>query len=434
MMKNTTGWVAILVTLCFCSQSCYRNAIGFGNLPDNNYTNVVYTDTVAPALATVILDSFSTGDAASFLLGKYRDPYLGIVSARPYFQMTIPNPAVTIPVTAQYDSFDLVIHPNKYYYGDTSRLQTVTVDELAEPITYTYNNSLFNTSSFAVKPFNLGVHSLGIRPSVDDSILIRLDDAKGLELFTKLADQASEILRDDNFQDYFKGISLSVGASDTAAVYGLSSAANGIAMRVFYHTTTPYLQNLWVDFPLKATTYSFNQILTDRSGTPLYSATPGLKEIPSELTGGVGFTQYGAGVLLKITFPSLRGILSSDKIIELQKAELIVRPLASSYDLNKFKLPGNVSLLLTDATNGIGSPFGTSVPPVTDEIYGTGSYYRFDVTPFINALLTTPGSQDKGFFVVQNTSSPNVTRAVMGDSRQPVYNSELLVTAVVINK
>jgi hypothetical protein len=76
----------------------------------------------------------------------------------------------------------------------------------------------------------------------------------------------------------------------------------------------------------------------------------------------------------------------------------------------------------------------SNVPPVTDEIYGTGAYYRFDVTSYINLLLTTAGSEDKGFFMIDNSATPNVTRAVMGDSKQPVYNAQLLITAVIISK
>lgn len=169
-------------------------------------------------------------------------------------------------------------------------------------------------------------------------------------------------------------------------------------MRVFYHNTTPYFQSQWVDFPLKAGTYSFNQILSDRSGTPLFSAAHGLQSFPSVQTNNAAYTQYGAGVLAKITFPSLRGIITSDKIIELQKAELVVRPVGSTYDAYKFKLPDNLSLLQTDATDVIGAAVVSNVPPVTDEIYGTGSYYKFNVTSYINALLTTAGSEDRGFF------------------------------------
>ncbi|HEY1870509.1 MAG TPA: hypothetical protein VGG71_05585 [Chitinophagaceae bacterium] len=175
-----------------------------------------------------------------------------------------------------------------------------------------------------MKPVPLGSKTLTIRPNSSDSVQIKLSDAKGLELFNKLANQASEITTDANFQDYFRGISLSLDDNDTTAVYGLSSTSTDMVMRIYYHTTTPYYQNLFVDFPLKTGFYSFNQILTDRTGTPLYSPNPiGVKEFFSTQTNNESFTQYGTGVLLKAIFPSLKSIVTSDKIIELQKAELV---------------------------------------------------------------------------------------------------------------
>jgi hypothetical protein len=434
MMRKIKRCLLSIVTLSFSWQSCYRNDIGFGNLPDNNYTNVVFTDTVAPILSTVVLDSFPTNNTTSFLLGKYKDPYLGIISARPFFQMTIPSSTVTVPATAQYDSACFIIHPNKYYYGDTSRPQTIFINELNEFINYTYNTSLYNTSNFSVKPTPLASRTLIIRPTADDSILIRIDDAKGRELFDKLVQQSEDIINDANFQNYFKGVSISVGNSDTTAVYGLNGLPADLVMRIFYHATTPYLQNQFVDFPLTSSTHSFNQIITDRTGTPLYSATPGLKEYFSDQTNHSAFTQYGAGVLLKIIFPSLKGIVTTDKIVELQKAELLVRPVPSTYDFNKFKLPDHLSLYQTDGTNTLGALSVNNIPLVTDEIYGVGTYYRFDVTSYINTLLTTSGNTDKGFFLVENSGSPNVTRGIMGDHQQALYNTQLLITAIIINK
>ena len=435
MMRTTRGCLFVIIFFLFVCQSCYRKDIGFGNLPDNNYTNVAFTDTVQPLLSTVVLDSFATNNAKSFLMGKYKDPYLGVISTKPFFQMTIPSGTVTIPTSAMYDSFCFIMHPNRYYYGDTTRAQTITINELSDYLNYTYNTSIYNTSNFAVKPVPLGSKTLKIRPNGDDSIEIRLNDAKGLELFNKLANQANEIQNDANFQDYFKGISLSVNNNDTTAVYGLSAAGTDMVMRVFYHTTAPYYQNLFVDFSLKTSLYSFNQILTDRTGTPLYSPNPnGVKEFLSTQTNNESFTQYGTGVLLKAIFPSLHSIVTTDKIIELQKAELVFRPIGSSFDFNKYILPDNLSLAQTNATNTIGGNVASNVQPVIDEIYGTGTYYKFDVTSFINTLLTTTGNSDEGVFLLQNGANPNVTRAVMGDSNQPLFNVQLLVTAIIINK
>lgn len=433
MLSNTRNCLLLFMIGPVLCQSCYRNDIEFGTLPDNNYTNLVYTDTIEPRLSTVVFDSFSTNGISSFLIGKYKDPYLGVISTKPFFQMTILSDTLSIPSTAVYDSLCFIAHPNKYYYGDTSRAQTIYVNELADIINYTYGSYLYNTSDFALKAPPLGSKTLKIRPSADTSIMIKLSDVKGSEFFSKLQQRADEILTDANFQNYFKGISLSVGDNDTSAVYGLDASANGIVMRVFYHNTIPYFQSKWVDFALKSGTYNFNQVIADRAGTPLYSSIPGIKEFLSENTNNVAYTQYGTGVLLKLTFPSLKNIVTTDKIIKLQKAELVIRPIGDSHDINKFKLPTNLSLVETNGTNSIGSTLVSNIVPVTDEIYGTDTYYKVDVSSYINNLLTTTDSEDQGLFFIGNPES-NVDRAMIGNGNQTIYRTQLLVTALVINK
>src|SRR6185312_3170005 len=136
-MLNIRNCLLLFMIVSVLCQSCYRNSIEFGTLPDSNYTNLVYTDTIEPMLSTVVFDSFPTNNISSFLIGKYEDSYMGIVSTKPFFQMTILSDTVNIPSTAVYDSLCFIAHPNKYYYGDTSRAQTISVNELADLINYT---------------------------------------------------------------------------------------------------------------------------------------------------------------------------------------------------------------------------------------------------------------------------------------------------------
>jgi hypothetical protein len=441
MTANGRNYLLFVAFSSILWESCSRNEIEFGNIPDNNYTNLVYIDTVEARLSTVVLDSFSTGGATSFLLGKYKDPYLGIISAVPFFQMTIPSETVSIASASQFDSACFIIPLNKYYYGDTSHEQTIYIKELARVIDYTYNENLYNTSNIPVKMIALGSKTLKIRPSADDSIVIRLSDAKGLELYNKLQQQSDDVASDDNFQNYFKGISLSVNDNDTTAIYGLNGSVGSFIMRVYYHTTVPYPESRSIDFASKANGYSFNQVITDRTGTSLYSTSAGTKEFSSEQTNNMAFTQYGAGVLLKMIFPSLKGIMTTDKIIKLQKAELIIRPVAQSYDNLKFKLPASLYLTQTNGTNVIGSAVldstlsdTQSISPVIDELYGVNTYYRFNITSYINSLLTNSGTEDAGFFLLENKDVLQVDRAIIGNGKQSLFKTQLLLTVLTINK
>lgn len=427
-----------LITIVF--GSCYRNDIQFGSPPDNSYTRVVYVDTVEAKLSTVVLDSFVTSSPVSFLIGKYKDPYLGMVSTQPFFQMSIPSPLPSIPFSAIYDSARIILYSNKYSYGDTTKAITIQANELSQPIEYTYANNLYNTSYVPVKPTPLASKTLVTRPKVDDSIMLNVNDTKGLELFNKLKQNALEISTQDNFLNYFKGISLTVGTNDTSVVYGINSAGGKIILRVYYHSTAPVLQNDFADFTSLSNSFAFNQVITNRTGTPLFTTSHSVTEFPSEQTGDMAFTQYEAGVLLKVTFPSLKGILQSDNVVKLLNANLIFRPVGQSYT-NFLQLPPSLFLSQTGASNIIGSQVSDStgsniqyIAPVIDYFYGVNTYYRFSVTPYINTLLTNAGTESNGFFLMEKEDSTvQVDRAIIGNLHSP-FKTQLQLTVAVIKQ
>ncbi|OYW18713.1 MAG: hypothetical protein B7Z54_05510, partial [Sphingobacteriales bacterium 12-47-4] len=80
MMKNVTPFRIILPVLFVVGLfSCYKNTIQFGTQPENEYTRLIAIDSVEPVLSTILLDSFTTNNPASFFAGNLRDPYLGLV-------------------------------------------------------------------------------------------------------------------------------------------------------------------------------------------------------------------------------------------------------------------------------------------------------------------------------------------------------------------
>lgn len=434
----------LLLVICIFSvviQSCTKKEIEFGEEPENSYTKLVYIDTVGVRLSTLLTDSFATNGVTSLLLGKYKDPYLGIISTSPFFQLNPVSESVDIPSTAVFDSLVFIIRLNKYYYGDTSRIQTIAVKELAQSISYSYNDKLYNSSSVSTKPVPMGSRTLRISPATTDSVVIRLSDGKGVELFEKLRQRSSEVTSTDDFLNYFKGINLSVGDNDTTAVYGLSGSVS-MLMRVVYHHTIPAIEKKYVDFTMNSNSYTFNQVLADRTGTTLPSSGSGLQEISSTQTGNVAFTQFGTGLLLKMTFPSLRDIIRNDDIVKLLKAELIIRPAYLSFDRYRYKLPPSLYLAQTNGSNIIGEAILDStgsnqvVAPSIDAIYGENSHYRFNVTAYINQLLVNPGSEDYGFFLMEDrgSTSMQVNRTVINDANRSSYKTQLLLSVLVINQ
>src|ERR1043165_8723449 len=152
-------YLLTLVLMTIVLFSCYKKEINFGDDPENNYTRLVYTDTISVRHTTVLTDSFVTDGLSNMLIGKYQDPYLGTVDTRTFFRFNTVG-SVDIPTNAVYDSLTLIFRLNHYYYGDTSLQQTINVDELSQAISLSYNDHLYNTSDVAVKSPSLGKRTL----------------------------------------------------------------------------------------------------------------------------------------------------------------------------------------------------------------------------------------------------------------------------------
>ncbi|MGC4038013.1 MAG: DUF4270 family protein [Chitinophagaceae bacterium] len=441
-VKTTRTTVLLIVPLLCLMLSCERKQIDFGTVPENSYTHLIFIDSVGVNLSTVLIDSFSTGNATSYLIGKYKDPYLGLVKTQPFFQLNKPSSIPDISNLAVFDSLTCILQPNKYYYGDTTKQITVNVHELSQDIALSYNDLLYNTSKFDVKPTPLGSTTVTVRPNSGDSIFVRLDDAKGLELFSKLRSKDDQVSTLASFQNYFKGMSLTTGDGDTSSVYGIKDT---VIMRVSYHYNDPFPVTNTIDFISLLNTEGFNQILTDRSGTGLVSTNRGINEIPSSATNHLSYSQAATGLYLKMTFPGLQGVLQTDNIVRLLKAELIIRPLYQSFDMGTLKLPSKLFLVQTDGTNlpsySVTAPGGSGVQyidPTLDQLYKRDNYYSFDVTNPISTMLANPGAGDGGFFAIQGFagSTLQLDRIIAGDytTSQPNYTTQLRLSVLVINK
>ena len=57
-LLNRNKLLLLITTTVYVFSSCQRNDIEFGTIPENSYTNLVYTDTIDVKLSTILTDSF----------------------------------------------------------------------------------------------------------------------------------------------------------------------------------------------------------------------------------------------------------------------------------------------------------------------------------------------------------------------------------------
>lgn len=434
---RNVNWVIVFLCFAIAVTGCQKKEIQFGSgLPDS-FTRILTIDTVTPFLSTVVLDSFPTSGNGVLLIGRCVDPLMGPTLAQAFFQVGLPQTAqnASIPEDAVYDSLVLVAHPNNVWYGDTTKALDFSAHEMTEAADYTYASRLWSTSSFSWAPAALGSVNRSLSPS-RDSLYFKLKDSKGAEMFQKIRDKDAAFQDAESFLNYLKGITIKVNATDNGAVYSFRTDSSTV-MRIHYHTTWPYFEKHTIDFYPTRSEYQFNQILTNRTGTPLEKKQDGQEEYYPDETNPVAFTQTGTGVMLKVKFPALQDIRTIGKTLQLLSAKLVLKPVEGSFDQYTFPLPKTLFVAQTNATNIIGENLtditGESTlaaSPFIDDVYRLNTSYTFDVTHYIAYLLTLNNSAEMGLYMLEE--SPGTTtllnRAVIGNKQNPKWITQLKLT------
>jgi hypothetical protein len=412
---------------------------------DNNNAKVVVADTFSTDLATVYLDSVHTAGTGIILVGKYTDPAFGKVASRSFFQIGPPSSSPAISNYATYDSVGLIMRINRSYYGDTTLTQNFTVNQVSSLYQLPYQQySFYSNSSFPVKATPLGSADVTISPNIPftsqragDSVKIKLTDALGKDLFNKVYNHSDTITNPANFQYYFRGLCISPGAASNGVIYGFRDT---VILRVYYHEPGVVLTNKFIDFVTTNPSFQFNNITKDWTGTKLAKLVLPVKkpqtppQTSSDTTGNAAYLQPATGLLVKLSFPTLKNLLSRPDYLSVLKATLTVRPVPGSFSTT-WKLPPAVNLFATDHTNlqfgaplsGItasGSPGTLTGDLVVDYLYGLNTAYTYDITTYIQQQigLTTPLSSQDGLIMdlPSPANSTTFNRALFADKTYPV--------------
>jgi len=422
--------------------SCTKPDITFGTeYLDNSFTNIVSVDTATPVISTVFVDSFVSSGTGKAVIGKYTDPVFGTVTAQSYFPV-VPPTFSDIYSKSIYDSLELIIKPDSSYYGDTTMLIQINVNQLTEKIAYAENkSSLYNTTGFPVVQSPLGSVSLQVRPTATDSISIRLSDVIGEELLSKFRTGDNVIKSSDQFLEYFKGLRISTGSA-SAYMLGISDS---IIMRLHYRDPDVILQNKTIDFTLSDQSLQFNEIHADRAATVLSGIGSNNNEIASETINNSSFLQSATGTIVKIQFPYIRDFLTNPQFVKVVKAQLVVKPLNNSFN-GFYPLPPQLRLSQTTQLNEFGTDItatnsaGTSETQYgdlyIDNLYGENTGYTYDITDYIVAQMAIEGNNKNGLLLSPPTPAygTNFNRLIIGDKNNTSSGVQLKLYYISVAK
>ena len=422
--------------------SCEKTKIQFGqDFADNSYSNIILVDTITAELSTVYTDSVPTSASGSMLAGNYKDNAFGNITAKSFFEIA-PPPVTELPTTSAFDSLELIIRPDKSYYGDTTYNSLLSVYQLKTELTFPlYQTQFYNTTDFEVDPNPLGSINALIAPNNTDSVSIRLPDVMGKDLLDLYKSKDYVMQSATNFLPYFKGLQLAPSPSGMHAIYGFHDS---LIMRLHYHVTDVFSENKFLDFTFYNTgNKQFNQVKTDRTGTPLSVFNGTNKEVVSASTGHSAYIQSLTGFMAKIKFPTLRALLLRPDYVKILKAELVIKPLKNSYNAVT-PLPPQLSAITTDQSNIPGTSLssiasGALIPEtgnlITDPLFNENTSYTYDVTSYLQQQILVSAANQNGLLFVPPApaSQISLSRVILGDQENTQGSLQLKVYYVSVN-
>jgi hypothetical protein len=398
--------------LLFIIPSLFMNAckdnpseLSLGKQYVESQTDLIVIDTFSVRLSTVILDSVKTSGTANALIGGHRDAVFGNISSNSYVQMAVPE-SNDVQQDDHYESFQLILRYNGYYFGDTTKPLKISVHQLAENIEFDHDDVISNSTSFHYQSTPIGSIVYNPKPTSPDTLVIRLSDDVGIDLFAKLRDNSDITASNELFTGYFHGLALIADDSYQGSIIGFSATQQDLRLVMFSSRSTavPAERERKIEFKMTDSTKQFNNIVYDRSSTQLKTLSRQRDKLSSSATSGLSFLQGGVGLAIRVDFPSLQEALLF-KRYAVMTGQLSIAPLRNSY--RDIALPSSLMLYQADGINRIQGGVAASTLAI-DELYNDETTYTFDVTQYLkDEFADSYVDREKGLLITLPVAAAN---------------------------
>ena len=287
--------IGLIVLLALFFEACEEpNEIGLELKGDPDKIGAFYQKI---ELNTTLInnDSLFTLSVIRLMAGETYNGEFGAMTATGYSQFGLSRELLDIPESATYDSLILDIK-NDYSFGTgVVSDQRYTVHELTEDLDDTAAYFSFSSAEYDPTPLSTGDFLL---PERDDTVFtFRIDDSYGLRLFEAVKDTNIIDPGDVNsLQELFKGFAF-VSDVNNNSLMGINVINDSTKLRLYYsHDDSTFRYSFTF-----AGVANFNQIETDRTGSPLQ----GLNDLfyqEFQPDNDKAYIQSGADVITKIDF------------------------------------------------------------------------------------------------------------------------------------
>lgn len=413
-----------IITSCNSDSDTGEFVVGSDYLSVNN--KVILIDTLTVDVATINFDSLVTSSQRRILVGNYDDPIFGKVKSDSYFQLSASDYALynessdTDAPNYVFDSIKLVLKEDKYFYGDTTKVQSLSIHKLTQKVKPNLeDDSFYNNSSLSYDTESLGSISFKPMPNRKDSVVVKLNNEFGNALFLKL--KKHEISNFTEFTEYLKGFVIKSTSGSSSSIIGFNMSS---ALRLYY---SKYLgdseTSLIKNFSILNVSKQFNKITLDRTGTQIQDLPISSSKLSSLQTGNKAFIQSGTGVACRLDFPNIKQLKYLSENGTIVDAELIIKPVNNSYSA-AYPLVDSLRVLVGDKLNRIkgtlntiaGNPIYAVLNNTSDE-FNENVNYKISIGSFLQTEMLKQSDSKSSLILTLPSISKAVDRLVLGDQK-----------------
>lgn len=420
-------WFSLLFITLFTS--CQTDnldgdfVVGSDYLSINN--KVLLIDTLTVDVSTINFDSLVTSNQSRILIGNYTDPILGKVKSESYLELTpdtynLGSSSDTETVNYVFDSIAMILKYDRYYYGDTTKTQTLNIHQLTQKIKPNIDDdSFYNNSTLTHYSNSIGSRTFYPRPIGKDSVNIQMDASFGKNLFDKLKNNA--FTSSDEFNDYFRGIVIKPSTANSSNVVGFTTAC---VMRMYYRQANANSEETYTkDFKIADLTKQFNNISLDKTGTIIENLPDSRGKLSSELTNNSAFVQSGTGVACRIDFPFIKQLKYISEKGAIVDAELIIKPIKNSASA-LYPIKDSLQVYECDhlnriskiLTNSDGSQMLAKLNNTPDE-FNENIGYTINIGSFLHQEMKKTYANKSSLILTFPNISKGVNRIVLGNQK-----------------
>lgn len=426
-------FLGVVIASCSSDVDTGEFVVGSDYLSVSN--KVILVDTLTVDVSTINLDSLITSSQNRILVGNYEDPYFGKIKSDSYFQLSSTGYTLntdysdTDAPTYVFDSIRMILRPDKYYYGDTTKVQTISIHRLLEKVKPNDDDDYFyNDSGLKYDSESLGSVSFKPKPISKDTVVVSIKDVFGEALFQKI--KKREITNFDEFTEYFKGLVIKSASSGSSSVVGFNTSS---VLRLYY---SKYLggaeESYFKDFNILDNSKQFNNISLDRSGTLIKELPAFTSSLSSLKTGNKAYIQSGTGIACRVEFPNIKQLKYLSENGAIVDAQLIIKPINNSYS-DSYPLVDSLRVFVADKLNRItgtlnnsGSATYAVLNKEKDE-FNEDVGYSVSIGSFLQNEMIKKSDSKLSLILTLPNISKSVNRLLVGDQKNSSNKIQLKI-------